>query len=50
MISLPQPYLKRYGRLDAETLEHYRQVPSFGFSFGAYDLEQCVGIALAEPH
>jgi len=46
---LPQIYRKRYDHLDAETLEHYQQVPAFGFSFGAYADGQCVGIVLAEP-
>lgn len=49
-VSLTQPYRKRYDHLDAKTLEHYRQVPLLGFSFGAYDLEQSVGLVLAEPH
>jgi ribosomal protein S18 acetylase RimI-like enzyme len=49
LVSLPQPYRKRYDHVDAESLEHYRQAPPLGFSFGAYDGEQCVGIALAEP-
>ena len=46
---LSLPILKHYDHLDAETLERYRQVPPLGFSFGAYELEECVGIALAEP-
>jgi ribosomal protein S18 acetylase RimI-like enzyme len=49
LVSLPQLYRKRYDHLNGETLEHYQQVPSFGFSFGAYAVDQCVGIALAEP-
>jgi ribosomal protein S18 acetylase RimI-like enzyme len=49
LVSLSQPYHKIYDHLDSETLDHYRQVPAFGFSFSTYDLEQCVGIALAEP-
>ena len=49
LVPLSQPYRKRYAHLDADTLECYQQVSQFGFSFGAYDLQQCVGIALAEP-
>ena len=49
LVPLPQPFVKRYDHLDRETLEHYRKVPAFGFSYGAFDKEQCVGIALAEP-
>lgn len=49
LVSLPQSYRKHYDHLDVETLEHYRQISVLGFSFGAYLVEQCVGIALAEP-
>ncbi len=47
---LAQPYHNRYDDPDAETLERYQRMPALGFSFGAYEGEQCVGIALAEPH
>lgn len=46
---LAEPYVKRYDPLDAETLAHYAQVVTLGFSYAAYDGEICVGIALAEP-
>jgi ribosomal protein S18 acetylase RimI-like enzyme len=49
LVPLPQPYRKRYDHLDTETIERYQQVSAFGFSFGAYIVKQCVGIALAEP-
>jgi ribosomal protein S18 acetylase RimI-like enzyme len=50
LVPLPQPYVKRYEPPDAETLEHYLQVPRHGLSLGAYDAGGlCVGIALAEP-
>ena len=49
LVSLPRPFHKRYDHLDAETVKRYRQVPALGFSFCAYDIDQCVGIALAEP-
>jgi GNAT superfamily N-acetyltransferase len=49
LVSLPQLYRKRFDHLNAETLEHYQHVAAFGFSFGAYDVDRCVGIALAEP-
>ncbi len=49
LVSLPQPYRKRYDHLDTETIERYQQVAALGFSFGAYIVKQCVGIALAEP-
>ena len=49
LVPLPQPYRKRWDCLDATTLERYQKVAAYGFSFGAYDGEQCVGITLAEP-
>jgi ribosomal protein S18 acetylase RimI-like enzyme len=49
LVPLPRPFIKRYDHLDAETLERYQQVIPLGFSFGAYEGDQCVGIALAEP-
>jgi len=49
LVRLSQPYRKRYEHLDAATLDCYQEALRFGFSFGAYDGGQCVGIALAEP-
>jgi GNAT superfamily N-acetyltransferase len=49
LVPLPQPHRKRYDHVDTATLDHYQEVLRFGFSFGAYDREQCVAIALAEP-
>ena len=49
LVALPQPWHKRYDDLDAEALDRYQQMLACGFSFGAYDGRQCVGIALAEP-
>jgi ribosomal protein S18 acetylase RimI-like enzyme len=49
LVPMEQPYVKRYDHLEPETLEHYQQVPGFGFSFSAYDADTCVGIVLAEP-
>lgn len=45
---LPTPFVKRYEPVDATTLAHYQSLPAQGYSFGAYDGERCVGIALAE--
>lgn len=50
LVPLQQLYIKHYNLVDSETLERYRQVPQFGFSLGAYDQGQCVGIVLAELH
>lgn len=48
-VPLDRPYHKRYDCPDAGTVAQYFELPALGFSFGAYDAEQCVGIALAEP-
>jgi ribosomal protein S18 acetylase RimI-like enzyme len=47
---LSTPYIKRFDPLDDATLMQYQRAATLGYSFGAYDGEQCVGIALAEPH
>ena len=48
LVPLVQPYRKRYDHPDTD-IARYQEVLAFGFSFGAYDAEQCVGIVLAEP-
>lgn len=50
LVPLPQPYIKHYDHIDADTFDHYKHLPQLGFSFGAYDIEEFVGLALAEPH
>lgn len=49
LLELPRPYRKRYDPPDAATIARYREITRLGFSFGAYDAGECVGIALAEP-
>lgn len=49
LVALSQPFIKHYDHLDTATLEYYTNVPQLGFSFGAFETERCVGIALAEP-
>lgn len=49
LVRLPQPHRKRDNHVDTATLDHYHEELRFGFSFGAYDRDQCVSIALAEP-
>jgi ribosomal protein S18 acetylase RimI-like enzyme len=46
---LDKPIVKRYDHLDAETVERYEAVMLLGHSFGAYEGDECVGIAIAEP-
>jgi len=48
-VSLPSPYHKRYDHICADVLGFYAHLPAHGFCFGAYEAEQCAGIALAEP-
>jgi ribosomal protein S18 acetylase RimI-like enzyme len=49
LITLDRPYRRRWEPPEADLLERYRQMPADGFSFGAYDNETLVGLALAEP-
>ena len=49
LVSLPQPFHKRYDHLDAETMKHYQRILALGFSFGAYDEDLCMGFTIAEP-
>jgi ribosomal protein S18 acetylase RimI-like enzyme len=49
LVPLSRPYVKQF-ELDAETVAMYQAALPKGFSFGAYDGDQCAGIALAEPH
>jgi ribosomal protein S18 acetylase RimI-like enzyme len=48
-VPLETPYNKRYEHTDDETLDFYRTGLAEGFSFGAYDGERCIGLALASP-
>lgn len=41
------PYHKRFN--PEQDLEHYLKLPELGFSFGAFENELLVGLALAEP-
>jgi ribosomal protein S18 acetylase RimI-like enzyme len=50
LVALPQPMSKRYSHLDEETQAHYATLLGLGFSFGAYQEGQCIGLALAEAH
>lgn len=49
LVPLTVPYRKRYDHLDAGTVADYQRMASLGYSFGAYDGGQCVGLGLAEP-
>ncbi len=48
-MSLSQPYIKHWELPDEDLLGLYQQLPAQGFSFGAYQHGECVGLALAEP-
>jgi streptothricin acetyltransferase len=50
LVSLVTPYVKVYDHLDADTLEHYGKVAQQGWTYGAFDGETLVGIALTEHH
>jgi ribosomal protein S18 acetylase RimI-like enzyme len=44
------PYHKSFAPLDNETIDRYSAALPAGYSFGAFDDEQLVGVILAEPH
>ena len=47
-IALPEPSIRTYDHFDVKTVQRYTQLCSAGFSFGAYDREQLVGLLIAE--
>ncbi len=49
LVHLPQLFVKRYPDLDTQTAAHYKRLVEQGNSFGAFEGERCVGLALAEP-
>jgi len=48
-VGLERPYVKRYPPPDEETVQRYAEVVQNGLSVGAYEGQQLVGIAIAEP-
>jgi len=50
LVSLEHLYVKRYDPPDEETFARYVRVLRDGLSFGAYEGDQLIGVALAEPH
>lgn len=50
LVQLVEPYDKRFENLDEETLARYEDMVTSGYSFGAFDGDLCVGIALGEAH
>jgi ribosomal protein S18 acetylase RimI-like enzyme len=49
LITLKQPFAKRYPPLDSAELHRYRELAAAGLAFGAFEDETCVGLALCEP-
>jgi ribosomal protein S18 acetylase RimI-like enzyme len=50
LVRFNHPFVKQFDHLDEETYARYLQVLEHGFSYGAYDKNLLVGLALAEPH
>lgn len=46
---LERPYKKRFTYLNQETIENCAGVVSQGYSFGAFDQQELVGLLIAEP-
>ena len=49
LVTLTEPYRKRFEPADEEVLAHYNKLSTLGFSFAAYEGARCVGLALSEP-
>ena len=49
LVTLDKPYVKRF-HYDNEILQQYNTVLNAGYSFGAYDGNLLVGLAIAEGH
>lgn len=45
---LPQPFNKRFDPLEASDLAHYQTIAAQGFSFGLFNHDLLLGVALAE--
>jgi RimJ/RimL family protein N-acetyltransferase len=48
LITVPQPYHNRFPALEETELARYHQIPAQGFSFGLFNYDVLVGVALAE--
>jgi GNAT superfamily N-acetyltransferase len=48
-VAVVPAYRKRFDHLDDETIDRYRVMAGLGFSFGAFDGDTCVAVAIAEP-
>lgn len=46
-VALPQPYIKRYERISPSGFDAFQRFAALGFTFGAFDAGQCVGLAIA---
>lgn len=46
-VQLPQTYVKRYDHVNAVTVCEFQRLVALGFSFGAYDGNHCVALAIA---
>jgi ribosomal protein S18 acetylase RimI-like enzyme len=47
-VPLATPYRKRYDHLSAANIADYQRILALGFSLGAYEAGECVGLAIAE--
>jgi ribosomal protein S18 acetylase RimI-like enzyme len=48
VVTLEQPYVKRFPESDAEEAAYYERIAAEGLSLGAYDGDELVGMALVE--
>jgi ribosomal protein S18 acetylase RimI-like enzyme len=47
-VTIEQPFVKKYGHFDEEAIRRFNSLLKEGYSFGAYDGDSLVGLAIAE--
>lgn len=50
LVKLKKPYIKKFDHFDHQLIERYNSFLKDNYSFGAYDGNFLIGLALAEPH
>ena len=48
-VVLPEPYVKRYDHMCPAVIADFQALAATGFSFAAFEHEECVGLAIAGP-
>jgi ribosomal protein S18 acetylase RimI-like enzyme len=48
-VPLAQPYVKRYDHVGPAVMDDFQRFAATGFTFGAFEERECVGLAIASP-